>query len=358
MVNCRPYLGIGLGYICTIAPERNNYLKKMQTTVIALTRQGKILANIISSALEECSLSPEYGSVADRIGKAWKNNGGIICIMATGIVVRSIAPLCRDKRSDPCVVVLDEKGEFVISLLSGHLGGGNDLSRKIAKITGGKAVITTASDVGGHTALDLWIAENNLIPSNPKRLTSTSAKLVNTGLLLVYSDQKIEGLPFDFLQVEKKERADVIISYLYTDNYECLYLITANLFVGFGCNRGTTIAEFEEAFGDMCSMHHIDPRAIAGLASIDLKNDEQGLLEFAKSRQLPLCFYSNDELNSVEGVDSSEAVLKATGAKAVAEPAAVLAAGSDCGPGQIIIRKMKWKNVTTAIAAKRIRFKE
>ena len=117
----------------------------MKTAVIALTAGGKDLAGRLSVSLDECILCcPQHG-VAAEIKRLWGQVEGLICIMAAGIVVRSIAPLCKNKKKDPCVVVLDEKGEFVISLLSGHLGGGNALAREIARIIGGKPVITTAA---------------------------------------------------------------------------------------------------------------------------------------------------------------------------------------------------------------------
>jgi cobalt-precorrin 5A hydrolase len=329
----------------------------MKTAVLALTTGGKVLAKRIAAFLDECTLCCPQRGVTTEIRRLWQQVDGLICIMATGIVIRSIAPLCKDKKIDPCVVVLDEKGEFVISLLSGHLGGGNALAREIARITGGKAVITTASDVTGHTAVDLWVAANELIVANPEKLTQMSARLVNNGALTFFSDQDIDGLPADLCPVEKIELADIVISPSCPDTYDHLWLIPKNLFVGFGCNRGTTSAEFQQALTELCRINGIDLRAIAGSASIDLKNDEEGLLDFAQKSHIPIRFFSKDELNTVAGISTSEAVLKATGAKGVAEPAAILAAFSDCGAGRFVIRKMKWKNVTAAVAAKRIKLK-
>jgi cobalt-precorrin 5A hydrolase len=329
----------------------------MKTAVIALTTGGRALAEKISTSLDECvPCSPKPG-VVSAIRRLWQEVDGLICIMASGIVVRSIAPLCQDKRKDPCVVVLDEKGEFVISLLSGHLGGGNALAREVARITGGQVVITTASDVTGHTAIDLWAMENDLIVANPEKMTRIAARLVNTGAIAFFSDQAIDGLPVDFCPVGKVEDAGIVISHFLPDRYDNLWLIPKNLFVGFGCNRGTTSAEFQQALDDLCRTHRIDPRAIAGLASIDLKNDEEGLLEFAEKHHLPIRFLSKDELNTVTGITTSKAALKATGAKGVAEPAALLAASSESDVGRLYIRKMKWKNVTAAVAVKQIKLK-
>ncbi|MDR3630729.1 MAG: cobalamin biosynthesis protein [Desulfocapsaceae bacterium] len=330
----------------------------MKTAVIALTNGGNVLAERISAALDGCVHCHPQEGVTAEIARLWSQADGLICVMAAGIVVRAIAPLCTDKKTDPCVIVLDEKGEYVISLLSGHLGGGNALARKVALITGGRAVITTASDVTGHTAIDLWIAANGLTVAYPEMLTSTSARLVNEGGLGVFSDLAIGGLPWD-LHIQKKiDQAAIVISPFFPDTYNQLWLIPRNLFIGFGCNRGTTIAEFESALDDLSRMHHLDRRAIAGLASIDLKNDEEGLLEFAEKLLLPIRFFSKNELNTVTGISTSPAVLKATGAKGVAEPSAVLAAAVQGASGRLLIRKMKWKNVTAAVAAQAIHLKE
>ncbi len=330
----------------------------MKTTVISLTKGGRLLAKRLCASLDNCTECTGQGSVRKRIEKAWQDSEGLICIMATGIVVRSIASLCKNKRVDPCVVVIDEKGEFAISLLSGHVGGGNALAKKIAQITGGTAVITTASDVTGHTAIDLWAAHNEMTIADPEKLPSLAAKLVNEGQLTFYTDQSLEGLPDDFCRVEKINQADLIISPINPVEYNGIWLIPENLFIGFGCNRGTTIAEFERAWDDMGDEHQIDFRAVVGLASIDLKNDEEGLLAFAEKKNLPLRFFSKDDINSVAEISASDAAIRAIGAKAVAEPAAILAAGSACGPGRLFIRKRKWKNVTAAVAERKICLKE
>lgn len=133
----------------------------MNICVLSITIEGKLLAKTISSSLVNCSVFDGKVKMADAFKHVWDKFDGIIAIMATGIVVRSIAPLLQDKTKDPCVVVLDQKGRYAISLISGHLGGGNELAVNVAKITGGTPVITTASDVAGKTAIDLWAKETN-----------------------------------------------------------------------------------------------------------------------------------------------------------------------------------------------------
>lgn len=332
----------------------------MKIAVIALTRGGRELAVRIAGGLEHCELCEVTDGVLSTMRRLWARFDGLICVMASGIVVRAIAPLCRDKKTDPCVLVLDEKGQFVISLLSGHLGGGNGLARQVAAITGGAAVITTASDVTGHTALDLWAAENNLRVRNPQRLAGISAKLVNEGEVSFFANGACGSLPADFKVVTDPALADIILSHGAFDSLalpDALVVCPCNLYLGLGCNRGASVADFELAVTELCAQYHLERRAIAGIASIDLKADEAGLLQFARKNNLPIRFYSKDELNRVEGISTSAAVMALTGARGVAEPAAMLAAGDGTTPGQLgqlIVRKIKWKDVTAAVAEKKL----
>lgn len=327
----------------------------MKIVIIALTTGGKKLAEKILALQADCFFDKRDIPVFEKISDCWKQRvDGIICIMATGIVVRAINSVCHDKTKDPCILVLDENGQFVISLLSGHLGGGNQLATKIATQIGAQAVITTASDVTGHTALDLWAKKNNLFVENSKKLTEKSAHLINTGKIKIYSDCTIESLPDDFEQVTEHDCADIIVSHTVFPRCDALFLRPGNLAVGIGCNRNTPQHAIHKAVHELFVEYRFSMDSIHFFASIDLKNDEQGLLNFATKEDVVIKFYNKDQLNGVENVSISTAVLKATGAKGVAEPAAILAAGSATGTGKLIVRKKKWKDVTAAVAIKEI----
>ena len=322
----------------------------MKTCVLALTNDAAALAQLLARQLPDCDHLPCQGRVADSLHRCWQHYEGIVCIMATGIVVRSIAPLLADKTTDPCVVVTDQQGRHVISLVSGHLGGGNDLARRVAAITGGTAVITTASDLVGVTAIDLWARRNNLHPTDRRRLTALSARQVDGAIAAIHSELALDRLPGDFSRASGPEDADIIISYKEHMTYDALYCIPELLYLGIGCNRGTPAAEIETAFAELCHCHELDGSAFAGAASIDLKGDEQGLLEFCHRRGLAIDFFPSETLNGVEGVGVSQAAMRAVGAKGVAEPAALLAAGGGNHPTVLRIAKMKWANVTLAVA--------
>lgn len=319
----------------------------MQIAVLSITTGGKQLAEKIADGLPGAQFLYSREGVAQSLCCNWRKFDAFICVMATGIVVRSIASLLKDKQGDPAVVVCDERGQFAISLLSGHLGGANALAHEVARLTGGTAVITTASDVCGQTALDLWAREHGLIAADRKKMTTMAARLINRGKIFLFFDEvSLAKLPADFQCVEQKEDADVVVTYRDAAEQGVLVLHPINVVAGVGCNRGTASVDIERALQEACETHGVARQSVRNLASIDLKADEEGLLVFARENGYSIDFFSKDELNRVENVSSSKAVIKATGAQGVAEPAALLSAGST----KLIVRKMKWKDVTIALA--------
>ncbi|KAB2927627.1 MAG: cobalamin biosynthesis protein CbiG [Leptonema illini] len=328
----------------------------MKISVLSISSGGKRLAARIAGELGGGASCHPTGASLETLRQAFASSDAMVCIMSAGIVVRAIGQLCRDKQSDPCVVVLDEAGRHVISLLSGHLGGGNDLALRVAAITGGQAVITTASDVLGLTPIDLWAEKNGFaVRSERRRLTEAAARLVNEGKIRIFSHGVCVGLPADFLPVDNPAEADIILSWQDALSPDALCLLPRNLFVGIGCNRGTPQAEIDAAVKETMRRHNLHRDAVAGLATIDAKIDEVAILAWARQEKLPLHFFSKERLNEVTGLEASAQVIAAVGARGVAEPAAMLAAaGGDGEPGQLIVSKIKWKNVTTAVVARKI----
>lgn len=320
----------------------------MKIGILAITRGGRELAARLSSLLEGARvLSQKPGEkFAETLAANWQHYDGFICIMATGIVVRAIAPLLGDKGTDPCVVVLDEKGQHAISLFAGHIGGGNDLARKVAGLLGGTPVITTASDTLELVALDLWAREQQLVAPSRKELTTLSTLLVNRGHLSLYADVSVASLPKGLTQVDAPDQADCIVSHVTGIVRSCPVFRPRNLVVGIGCNRGTPAREFEQALAELFHDLHYSRASVRNLASIDKKNDEVGLLQFADENGLQVDFFDSNTINTLTHLETSFAALKAVGAIGVAEPAALLSAQSN----HLLSRKRKWKNVTMAVA--------
>jgi cobalt-precorrin 5A hydrolase len=314
----------------------------MRIAILAITKGGKKLAAKLQKLLPHSQVLENSGSVAQTLAQYWEKYDGFLCIMATGIVVRSIAPLLKDKLTDPAVVVMDQKGRYSISLLSGHLGGGNELATMAAKVSGGEAVITTASDTLGLVAVDLWARENALVASK-ETLTQASSILVNTGRLKVFSESEVRALPQGLIEVEQPEKADIFITHR-AEKGLCFH--PKNLVVGVGCNRNTPMEEFDEAIRELFEDLSFSLDSVRNLSSIDVKNDEVGLLAFAEINNWSLEYFSRDEINRVTELEVSSAALKAVGAIGVAEPTALLSAKSSL----LLSRKRKWKNITMAVA--------
>jgi cobalt-precorrin 5A hydrolase/precorrin-3B C17-methyltransferase len=281
------------------------------------------------------------------VEKAWEQAEALLFVMASGIAVRTIAPLLQDKKSDPAVVVIDESGRYAVSLLSGHLGGANEKAREIAAFLGGEAVITTASDVNRLTSIDLFARDRDLVIDDWKVLPPVAARLVNKGNLTVYSETGVD-LPPEFILVADPAYADIVVTNR-TDvaPVGALSLRPRNLVVGMGCNSGTSPEEIDRAVKSVFKAHGLAFSSLKVLATINVKDREPGIAAFAETYGLPIFTYSAEELNNVEGVVPSEVVFKATGAKAVAEPSAILGAKAET----LLVGKQKIGNVTVAVTA-------
>jgi cobalamin biosynthesis protein CbiG len=184
---------------------------KHRAVIFYITRDGHDLARKITGLYPDAEVL-KFNTLI--FAEKWQTVKNIICIMATGIVIRIMAPLLQDKKTDPAVVVLDEKGRFTVSLLSGHIGGANALAKKIADFLGAEPVITTASDVQGKIALDLWAVERNLFVEDFEKLKTLSTRVVNNRKLKVYSDYPFykKAVPEEFVMAAMHDGPDIIIS--------------------------------------------------------------------------------------------------------------------------------------------------
>jgi cobalt-precorrin 5A hydrolase / cobalt-factor III methyltransferase / precorrin-3B C17-methyltransferase len=338
-------------------------MKKMM--ILYITDNGRHLAERVEKhapGSEIARFAP--GVVAER----WNKHEAFVFIMASGIVVRTIAPLLEDKRTDPAVVVLDEAGKYCVSLAGGHLGGANELAKELAGFLGAEAVITTASDVNGLPSVDLWARRHDLEIEDWGLLPLIGKRFVNNGALRVYSDAPLD-FPDDFLRVADPRFADLIITNkkdAYAGSSEeapegescrmetCrvkgqLYLRPRNLALGIGCNSGTSGAEIEEAVRAALEEGNLSFLSVAEIGTIDLKGKEPGLREFIGKHTFALRTFTPRELNGVQNIEKSDPVFRATGAYAVAEPAALLVAGAE----KPLLAKRKRGNVTVAVAEKK-----
>jgi cobalt-precorrin 5A hydrolase len=350
----------------------------MNLAIIAITSNGARLGARLRENLDGADLfvSAKHAGQAGReaiaftvelkdlVRQLWSDYRGFVFVMATGIVVRTVAPHLRGKDVDPAVVVMDEAGSFAVSLLSGHLGGANELARKVALVTGGRAVITTATDVNGLPAWDEVARREGMRIEPVKNIRRLNALLLR-GERVVLVDRRRRIAPLfagvtavtavaTFAAAQQvPAQGRVFVTHRHIPRLEeqddLLVLRPRDLVVGVGCNRGTPAEEIEEAVKGALGKAYLSFHSIACLATIDAKADEEGLNLFARRHALPVEYHAAGALNGVSvPADPSPHALAAVGAKGVCEPAALLSAGGSV----LLIKKKKCGNVTVAVAEK------
>lgn len=300
--------------------------------------------------------------LSQLIATAWKQYDGFVCIMATGIVVRMIAPFLSSKQTDPAVVVMDDAARFAISLLSGHLGGANELAERCAFATGARAVVTTATDANDLPSFDLLAKEHAWIIDDISRVKTLNRLLLdNMEIAVVDPSGKTRcwfhgsaNLKYhDTFAEAFNSRAEgfVFVTNRHIPHQKqsdsLLILRPRNLVLGIGCNRGTPADEIDDFINKSLRRAFLSIKSVRKIATATAKEDEAGLLLFAKKHGLDISFYTSDELNQVSCPSKpSQHALEAIGAKGVAEPAAILASGGGC----LIVKKIKSDAVTLAVA--------
>jgi cobalt-precorrin 5A hydrolase len=363
-------------------------VNKRRYAAVAITRNGISLALKLGAELGDTEvfcyakyssgLKAQAGKIAVFDGpvkallpELFRSYEGVILFFSLGAAVRLTAPLLQDKRTDPAVIVIDERGEHVISMLSGHLGGANRLTLQIAGLLGSHPVITTASDVQGTFAVDLLGREYGWRADSFTRMTTVSAALVNgepvafvqesgerswlapgaalpehVRLFACRDELRNSGFSFSaaivvsdrLLDEEEPEEAALA---------ECSVVYRPrSLVLGLGCNRGTSAEELEDVVLHTLTELRLSLYSVRNVATAGIKGDEAGLLALCAKYGWELVLYSPDQLNTIVLDNPSEVVFRATGVYGVCEPAALLSSGAQA----LLQRKRKDGNVTIAVA--------
>ena len=321
----------------------------MTCAYLAFTSKGLALARKLAAAqpgaVARCG---ENGvTLSNWTAVQFAQSDALVFVGAVGIAVRAIAPHCRSKATDPAIVVLDECGRFAIPLLSGHLGGANDLARRLAKACGAVPVITTATDANGVFAVDEWAKHQHCLVAEPAHIKKVSGALLAGRTVRFASDWPIQGTPPAGVEpAGDAAQASFALTITPTMTSNALHIIPRIAVLGIGCKRGTSAAKLADAFAAFCAETKLAPQSIAAAASIDLKKDELGLAEFGQKQGWPVTFYTADELRAAPGQFAhSDFVQSITGVDNVCERAAVLAAG-----GPVWTHKWARDGVTFAVA--------
>lgn len=336
--------------------------------VLSVTRQGVALARMLEerlparltvyvSAKYADGAPPHFVRFEDKlqpvVDRAWATHDALVFIGAAGIAVRMIAPHVVDKRFDPGVVVMDIEGRFAVALCSGHLGGANELARLIGDAVGAVPVVTTGTDVIGTIAPDVLAKRLGADIENWDALKVVSGALVDGRRVGVLAEVAVPDLePYRAKNVfrtdtlEGFDAAIAITPRVFATETPTIWLRPKVLVLGIGCNSGTSKDEIARAADAALFTAGLSPRSVREVATIDLKQDEPGLVEFCAGRGLPLRAFAAAALNEAPPYSRSEAVYRHVGAWGVAEPAALLASGAvTC-----VVPKQKRGNVTVAVA--------
>ena len=353
--------------------------KNIRIAIIAVTENGKNTAEKIASELENVDVFFRKRGIKELTGELFDKYECIIFVSACGIAVRCISPFLKSKFEDPAVLVVDDNGNNVISLLSGHIGGANEITLKIADILNANPVITTSTDANKKGALDVIVSKIGGYVENLRE----SAKLVNSYLV----DDKRVGIYFDsdyesekdslnlsgFELIDEKTEIDAIakldVLVSVTDKLRCwvdeiiynikkdneekedliyIKLVPRRIALGMGCRKNTETEKMIEEFSTFSALNNIHPAAIVKTGSLIIKKDEKCMIDLSKALCAEFNLFDVDEICTCDYMfDKSEFVKKNTGVYSVAQPSAYLLSGN--------VISDKYKNNGTTFAFGRMK---
>ena len=353
--------------------------KNIRIAIIAVTEKGKNTAEKIASELENVDVFFQKRGIKELTGELFNKYECIIFVSACGIAVRCISPFLKSKFEDPAVLVVDDNGNNVISLLSGHIGGANEITLKIADVLNANPVITTSTDTNKKGALDVIVSKIGGYVENLRE----SAKLVNSYLV----DDKRVGIYFDsdyesekdslnlsgFELIDEKTEIDAIAKLdalvSVTDKLRCwvdeviynikkdneekedliyIKLVPRRIALGMGCRKNTETEKMIEEFSIFSALNNIHPVAIVKTGSLIIKKDEKCMIDLSKALCAEFNLFDVDEICTCDYMfDKSEFVKKNTGVYSVAQPSAYLLSGN--------VISEKYKNNGTTFAFGRMK---
>ena len=344
-------------------------------SVLAITKNGVNIGGKLKELFPDWNifapskLSNENKSIiwyseptSDKIIELFKNSNALICLFSLGAVIRLIAPHLKDKKTDPAVIVIDDKMTFVISVLSGHIGGANELTQEISEKLNALPVITTAADVNKTIVVDLVGRQFGWKIDDETTVTKISAHMVNSESIGVFQQtgnkKWYKELPknvtiYDNLEELKKSnsKAHLIISDAIIDDelaQESVIYRPQSLVIGIGLHWDTTKDTIREGIEYCLEKFNLSSKCIAKLVSIKKPEDVQGLIDLGKEMKIPVEYVDREELSEIITPNPSSTVKAFEGTASVSEAAAIKVSN-----GKLIVEKQKFPpNLTIAIARK------
>jgi len=321
-------------------------IRTAQDCAQALAGEQDIVRMFVPRRLEKSGMECLEPPLTEFCGPVFQWADAMIFTGAAGIAVRAIAPHVRDKQTDPAVLSVDELARFVIPLLSGHIGGANEMAVRLADALKAAAAVSTATDINGRFSVDAWAVKQGLLIDDIKAAKAVSAAVLEGNVPLVSDFPIIGPLPPGVVMGDSGD-VGICISWRRKNPFRhTLLLVPPVLRLGIGCRKGTEAETIAAVADHVMEESAIHPAAVAAVATIDLKKDEAGLLRFCRERGWPLECYSAEELQAAPGTFTpSDFVRNITGVDNVCERAAAVHGE------QLVIHKTAGHGVTVAAAA-------
>jgi len=370
-----------------VATERNNAPKK--TAIIALTRNGARMARTLAGSLDRDHAlfidrrfrkDDDSGEAFDLplwpvVKRAFAGYSSLVLFLSAGASIRLLAPLLESKQIDPAVVCVDDAGSFCVSLISGHVGGADQLAQEVAVCLGARAVVTSASHASGTLAVDLLGREFGWrLKADATTITRASAAVINSQPIGIWQGAGEPGwwpdgkpLPGNiavYATLEDLAASACATALIISDTTSDLETLLADkitvvyrprsLVIGMGCRRGVPVEELESLLAEALRENGLSAECLAEIATAEIKRGEPGLEQLAERHGVPLSFLQANELNAVFETNpgaitsKSERAHGLVGVWGVAEPAALLTAGAS----QLLVNREKTTRATIAIARK------
>lgn len=333
----------------------------MKIACISFTQRGKEIGERLVKSSSNNKYTVRHfingeipGGIKSRMTYLVKEYDGLIFISATGIAFRLMNPYIVNKTQDPAVVVVDDGGKFSISLLSGHIGGANELARWVGNILGAIPVITTASDNRGIESIDLFAMKNNYYMEDMEAVKDITAMMVNGSKIGFYSEMG-EIIDYDNLivldnlkDIDPSIDGVIIVSSekQINNSYEkYCRLIPKNINIGIGCRRGVEVKRIIDAIKNILDQLNLSSKGIKAIGTVEVKRDEIGIKEACNHFNCPFKIFTLDEIRKVEDkFPKSQFVKKTIGVYSVSEPSAYLLGG------RMLTGRLKMDGITITIA--------
>ena len=345
-----------------------------KTAVLAITKNGVVIGQNLKKFFPDfeifapMKLSNDSGdivwyaeSTSEKIVQLFKDNNALICLFSLGAVIRLIAPHLKDKKTDPAVIVIDDKTNFVISVLSGHIGGANELTHTIAEKVGATPVVTTAADVNKTIAVDMVGREWGWVIEDDSTVTEVSAHMVNEEQIGVFQDAGrkdwYKRLPKNvtiYDSIDSLRRSDaraclIISDRVFDDKMEDKVSVVyrpKSLVIGIGLHQNTSKETIRGGIDACLDRFKLSEKSITGMASIKKPQDVKGLIDLGREMRLVVRHVDREELAEITAPNPSETVMAFEGTPSVSEAAAIKVSG-----GQLVVEKQKFPpDLTIAIA--------